>query len=261
MYDEAAVLVGNCKTVDDANRLQHQVKRIHPEALKNLPSIYNWRINRGLSRAIITVNPLLGAQALFPGRAVPLKPGQTIDPSVVTAGFETAHKPDPLLKRMNQGPRSLYKCPGPWVLQVMEFAGRNSLDPNDPNFKNPRFLGESPLATAIDEAEKVAEGLSKSKFIDQKIHAYVFHDRTSSRVFLGPFQSPEDPLLVALLSKSGPEGLRPFDWAANELVLHKFTNRVIFPAGQLTAVPKEGQTGQMQVLSIGHLAEPPRVVR
>jgi hypothetical protein len=245
-YDEAAVLVGDCKTVEDARELLKTVKKLRPESLDKLPSIYAWRMGTGLKRAILTTNPLVAAQYLYPGRGVPLKPGQVIDPSVVTAAFETAHKPDPLLKRMNRGPHTVYSCPGPFVLQVAEFSGRSTTNIQAAGMLNERELAKSPLAAAADEAEKLAEALSKARSLNKGLRPYVLHDRTSSKVFLGPFRNGNDPALIALLSKSTAEGLRPFDLVANEVVRQdekhptkQLTTTFIFPAGQLTLVPKD----------------------
>ena len=51
-----------------------------------------------------------------------------------------------------------------------------------------------PLATAADDAERLAEALSRDKEI-QKLgcQPYVYHDRFSSRVTLGSFNVPNDP--------------------------------------------------------------------
>jgi hypothetical protein len=68
---------------------------------------------------------------------------------------------------------------------------------------------DSPLQTAAANAEKMAEKLAKDpdiRRLGQPI--YVFHDRTSSRVFIGSFESDRDPgaieLHKQLLSLAGP---------------------------------------------------------
>ncbi len=55
----------------------------------------------------------------------------------------------------------------------------------------------SPLQTAHDDAERLADKLARSpeiKQIGQPV--FVYHDRTSSRVFVGAFNSAKDPAIV-----------------------------------------------------------------
>ena len=66
-YDEAAVLVGNEKTQKDSAVLLHKVKKIKPDCLNAMPSLFKWR--EGLSTAIRTTNPYVAAQYLYPAQA------------------------------------------------------------------------------------------------------------------------------------------------------------------------------------------------
>ena len=103
---------------------------------------------------------------------------------------------------MNHGLRSLVHCPGHYSLQVAQFSGRTSYDLNG-NQGQPATgvlnLKESPLKTAHDDAERMADKLSRSPEV-QRIGqpVFVYHDRTSSRVFIGAFNSPDDPSAVAV---------------------------------------------------------------
>ena len=55
-------------------------------------------------------------------------------------------------------------------------------------------LRESPLRTAHDDAERMADKLAKdAEFQRLGQPVYVLHDRTSSRVYIGSFDSPQDP--------------------------------------------------------------------
>ena len=137
-YDEAAVLVGNEKTLADSEALLHKVKKIKPKCLDEMPSIFGWRAGQGLSTAIRTTNPYQPTQNLFPGR------GQR----------------DPLIAQMNGGPRSIYKCPGRYSLQVA--AVRRPFAVVNPRRTSRRRFGDgwlkkSPLATAHDDAEDLAD--------------------------------------------------------------------------------------------------------
>jgi RNA polymerase sigma factor (sigma-70 family) len=117
----------------------------------------------------------------------PLVPGQNV----------AARDRDNLVKRMNAGPRSILNCTGRFSLLVAEFSGRSSNN-------------------AHDQAEETAEKLAAAPedwSLGQQV--YVFHDRASSAVFVGSFDSFDDPMLnilrkhlirdVAILIRSGQQ--------------------------------------------------------
>ncbi len=55
-------------------------------------------------------------------------------------------------------------------------------------------LRDSPLRKAADDAERLAEKLAKSPEIQRLGQPiYVYHDRTTSKVFVGAFNNPQDP--------------------------------------------------------------------
>ncbi len=171
-YDEAAVLVGDEKTQEASVKLHHQVKKIKPDCLNNVSSLFPWR--EGLSKAIRTTNPYVAAQDLFP------------------------HKQDRLVVEMNSGDGSIAHCPGAFSLQVAEFTGRSTFNDKDSTFQGHMNLLKSPLRTAASDAEKMANTLRKDKDVAKLGQpVYVYHDRTSSRVFVGAFNSPDDPRALA----------------------------------------------------------------
>lgn len=175
-YDEAAVLVGNEKTLAASEALMHRVRKIKPKCLDEIPSIFNWR--HGLSTALRTTNPYVPTQDIFPGK-----------------------KKDSLVDQMNAGPRSVFKCPGRYTIQVAEFGGRSLFNPSekDPRLFEGGWLKKSPLVTAADDAERVADTLAKDPEIQRTgFQPYVYHDRTSSKVMVGSFNSPDDPAAVKL---------------------------------------------------------------
>ena len=184
IHDEAAVLVGNEKTLQGERDPAPQGQEIHPKCLDGMPKLWIWR--EGLSHALRTTNPYVPAQWLYP------------------------RAPDRLVVQMNSGLRSIANCPGHYTLQVAQFSGRTAYDLNGPgsamaqSILNPR---SSPLQTAHDDAEKLADKLSRVPEIKQLGQpVFVYHDRTSSRVFVGSFNSPKDPAIVprARASCSGP---------------------------------------------------------
>jgi len=170
--DQAAVLVGDEKTEKGAAALLHEVKKISPSCLDHVSSIFHWR--KGLSSAIRTTNPYVAAQDLY------------------------QIKKDRLVVQMNSGEASIANCPGRYSLQIAEFSGRSTFDEKDPNFQGTFNLLKSPLRTAASDAEKMANVLRKDKDV-QKLGqpVFVYHDRTSSRVYVGSFDNPEDPRAAA----------------------------------------------------------------
>jgi len=171
-FDEAAVLVGNEKSLEDSLKLLHKVRKINPRCLGQMDSIYKWRT--GLSSAQRTTNPYVPAQNLYPGR----KEG------------------DSFVAQMNGGPRSIFNCPGRYTIQVAEFTGRAVFNPSekDGGMFDSSWLKRSPLVTAHDDAEQLAEALAKDPEIQKTgYQPYVYHDRTSSKVMVGAFNDPKDP--------------------------------------------------------------------
>ena len=169
-FDEAAVLVGNEKTLKGSEQLWYQVRKIKPDCLNKMSTPFKWR--DGLSKSYRTTNPYVPVQNLYP-----------------------SHK-DRLMVQMNSGLRSVVNCPGRYSLQIAEFSGRSSYQLNSMPVSNSMFPDpkSSPLMTAADDAERIADKLAKdAEFQRLGLPVYVLHDRTSSRVFVGSFDSPNDP--------------------------------------------------------------------
>ncbi len=169
--DEAAVLVGDEKTVKDSNVLMHKVKKLHPETIDGLQQMWHWRKGQGLTRAIMTTNPFVPAESLFP------------------------QQQDVLIGKINAGPHTIKNCPGRYTLEIANFSGRKTLDVNnDQRFKGINARAEEPAGHRADDAEKLADALAKDKEIQQTgYQPYVYHDRFSSRVMIGSFDSPTIP--------------------------------------------------------------------
>lgn len=192
IYDEAAVLVGDCKSLAEGEKLLHRVKKIHPVCLDGLPTIWHLRKGQGLSRALLTQNPYAAGQDLYPGKA--------FDPSILAARFEANKKIDPMIAKINQGPHSIFKCPGQYTLPVAEFTGKSIAIASDPRFlASDKGFGKGTLATAAEDAEKFAERLTKDPALSKTSYQpYVYHDRHGSKVMLGSFHSPDDPSAQSL---------------------------------------------------------------
>lgn len=172
-FDESAVLVGNEKTEEASLKLLHYVKGLKPRCLDDLPSVWNNR--RHLKNAMRTTNPYVPAQDLFPGRV------------------------DKMITQMNQGPHTIFNCPGRYSLEVASFTGRSTFNVEAARLAGNEILKKSPLMTAFDDSEKLAAALAKAEEIralGQPV--YVYHDHQSSRVYVGAFNSPNDPAAVKL---------------------------------------------------------------
>src|SRR5205814_6026224 len=102
--DEAAVLIGDEKTLKGSEVLLHQVKKLHPKCLDGMPLLFEWRRGAGLKYATRTTNPYVPAHYLYPKTQ------------------------DRLLVQMNSGLRSIANCGGHYSLQVAQFSGRSGYD-------------------------------------------------------------------------------------------------------------------------------------
>jgi hypothetical protein len=176
-FDEAAVLVGNERTLADSERLLKQVRKIKPKCLDGMSSMFPWRT--ALCYAYRTTNPYAPAQALFP------------------------RSKDRLVVQINSGHRSIVNCPGRYSLQVAQFTGRTQYQIGDQSqqfqiLSSLRDLKDSPLRTAHDDAERMAEKLANDPDVQRLGQPiYVYHDRTSSQVFVGSFNSDRDAAAIA----------------------------------------------------------------
>jgi len=210
-FDEAAVLVGNEKTLKGSEALLHKVKKIKPKCIDNLPKMYIWQT--GLSKAIRTTNPYVPAQNLFPGNN------------------------DKFIQRMNQGPQSLYNCPTNYTLEVANFSGRSSFDIAGTQSLGDLGLKKSPLITAADDAEKMASSLAKAEEIRQLGQpVYVYHDRFSSRVMIGAFNTPNDPAAVKLREQLLRLAVPLIQADSSKGRRKAVTDSMIVPAAALTEV-------------------------
>ena len=101
-----------------------------------MPSLFKWR--EGLSRALRTTNPYVPAQNLFPA------------------------KHDTLIAQMNQGPHTIFRCPGRYTLPIAEFSGRSTFNVEGAMKLGDDALKKSPSITAADDAERLADALAKA---------------------------------------------------------------------------------------------------
>ena len=256
--DEAIVLVGDCKTIEEARDLLKRVKHIHPACLDGMPSVYFWRNGQGLKQAFQTTNPLAGSQDLFPGREMAAPPGaeKTFNTYEVVARMQrnSPAKVDKLVADMNRplpGSKSLYNCPGPYTVQVAEFSG-GTVNALGGDLRELTLVGatagsnsaglnlkKSVLATAHDDAEGLADAIGRSKSFPKGMSVYVYHDRTTSRVMVGAFRGADDPSLAILKGQ--------IDKISNELIFGRKTGLALQPQLVLLGTPEGLQIHDSQI--------------
>jgi hypothetical protein len=185
---EYAVLVGNYPAVDDpeARKDLQKVKSLDPDCLKvaggdneatptvaGLRRFYddikrrlpgNENQHRGpMGRAIITTNPLL--------RSEYFAPKGTIDEMVLRMNRDVTH--------------SLLDCPGRFTVRVAHFSGTMVFDQRQIDaIQAGRGELKSTLTKAAEQAHELTEALRMKGY-----EAYEFHDRFSSIVTVGSFES------------------------------------------------------------------------
>ena len=131
-FDEAAVLVGNEKTLAGSEKLWHQVRKIKPNCLNSMSTPFKWR--EGLSKSYRTTNPYVPVQLLYP-----------------------SHK-DKLMVQMNSGLRSIVNCPGHYSLQIAEFSGRSTYQLNSMPVSNSMFPGSEGKPAAHGRGRRGTNG-------------------------------------------------------------------------------------------------------
>jgi hypothetical protein len=131
-----------------------------------------------LSGAFMTTNPLLSDEEL------------------------SVRRHDPFIIKLNSGgDYSLLQNPGRYSVIVATFQGRyytqlNRETPEDHQFS----LNNSPLNDAGERAWELCSALRRAKSLgyDREFEAYVYHDRYSSIVTVGSFNSKDDPRITEI---------------------------------------------------------------
>ncbi|HLA84650.1 MAG TPA: hypothetical protein VJL29_07640, partial [Thermoguttaceae bacterium] len=190
--EEIAVLVGEFEGVEDhdAQKTLKQIKFAQPDCLdlkknkRTNQSLAGWRDLQkqmykklsGRDAAREQKGPM-GHAFLVPN---PLRKTQSFNRGV-----------DTLVVKMNEGvEHSLLDCPGRYTVQVAHFVGKVVVDQEeiDEIKKGQRRMPESKLHKAADLAHRLTVALR-----EQGYEAYEFHDRKSSIVTVGSFDSVGTP--------------------------------------------------------------------
>ena len=122
---------------------------------------------------------------------------------------------------------------------MANYSGRSTFDVERAKFEPLSVLKRSPLATAHDDAVKLANALASTPEIRSTGQpVYVYHDRESSRVFVGSFNAQNDPAAGQLREFLLKNAVPLLDHgAAKNVAARKYgVNRMIAPANQLTDI-------------------------
>ena len=194
---EIAVVVGNFPAIDDpdAQKALQKLKSADPDCLhctqderslsawrsiqasvKDLPKFIESRKQTGpMAHAFITRNPLLPEDYFAPKGGL-----------------------DELVVKMNRNVKfSLLDCPGKYTVQVAHFRGeviinQNEIHAIETGAKAGPETANQGLAAAAEKAHELTEALRIKGY-----EAYEFHDRCSSQVTVGSFDS---------VGSTGPDG-------------------------------------------------------
>jgi hypothetical protein len=193
------VLAGNYPSANDkvAQDTLHFIKEFQPDFLSDVeaakPATLGGEIKRSksggifrttkdrpkpLSGAFMTTNPLLSDEEL------------------------AVRRRDPFIIKLNSGgDYSLLSNPGRYTVVIATFQGRfytqfSKETPDDHKFE----LTNPPLSDAAERAWELCTALRHARSLgyDREFESYVYHDRYSSIVTVGSFDSKDDPRIASL---------------------------------------------------------------
>jgi hypothetical protein len=107
---------------------------------------------------------------------------------------------DPMILKLNSGSEySLLTNKGRYSVVVATFQGRDFTQLSN-QVADHQFSLDSPLSEAGERAWELCSALRHARSIgyDREFEAYVYHDRYSSIVTVGSFDSKDDPRIVEL---------------------------------------------------------------
>jgi hypothetical protein len=188
--EEIAVLVGDFPSVDDARarKVLDKLKYATPQCLKiktNAPTnqtLAGWRkIQQELQAKLGSQNKSKGPMGHAFITRNPLLPDE----------YFTQKGLDPLVLKMNKNvEHSLLDCPGKYTVRVATFKGEVLI--NQEEIRNVE-QGKKSMKSGLDEAALKAHKLTE--YLRMKgYEAYEFHNRYSSVVTVGSFDSVGTPL-------------------------------------------------------------------
>ncbi len=213
------VLAGNYPSVNDriAQKTLAYIKAYHPKCWQDKGIYHKTPGHPGpLSRAFLTINPLLSPEEV------------------------AKRKRDALLLRLNSGVEySLLQNKGKYTVVVATFMGKSTTCFGDRSVEEvaKKFEVGETLDEAAENAQMLVHLLRSSRAKEllspavsrlagaHGLDAYVFHDRYSSVVTVGSFDSPNDPRIFELIRAFGAKQRR--DPTSGKMIL----------TGEMVALP------------------------
>jgi hypothetical protein len=187
-YTEIAVVVGDYPTVDDpeAQKVLKRLKFAQPQTL----AVEAGESTSQSLAALRTIQKEI-QKKILPANSEDLKRGPMGNAFMITnpclpQEYFVPKGLDKFVVDMNQGvPHSLLDCPGKYTVKVATFTGHSII--LDEKNQSALASGKEPksyLAEAAKNAHLLTEALRKLGY-----EAYEFHDRNSSIVTVGSFES------------------------------------------------------------------------
>jgi hypothetical protein len=197
------VLAGNYAQADTsvAQKTLDYIKEFQPEVLTGVKQ--DGKFTQLLKNG--------GVLRKTPGRPMPLSGAfLTINP-MLSPDEATKAKADPLLLQLNSGfDNSLLQNQGKYTVVVASFYGNSQTHiGNGQGVAPDRLIKVGNLDNAAENAWELAKALRQGNFVvyegnnpgrQQKLDAYVWHDRFRSIVTVGSFDRPDDPAIGKLMT-------------------------------------------------------------
>jgi hypothetical protein len=167
--NDIGILAGNYDSVDDkvAQRTLKFIKEFRPAVLEKAGVGSQSKGAGPLNKAFLTANPMLS--------------------QVAFAAMVRAK--DPLIAKLNSGvDNSLLSNPGKYSLVVASFYGKSQVKPTRFADFEKNLAGSEKLDQAGMDAWQLCQAMRQ-----QKLEAWVYHDRFRSIVTVGSFDTATDP--------------------------------------------------------------------
>lgn len=128
-----------------------------------------------------------------PGRPGPLSGAHLVPNPLLSVAELNSRRRDPLILKLNSGSKiSLLNNPGRYTVVVKTFVGKSMTALNSRRFQE-KFESFK-VGNSLDEAAQEAWELAMELRNHRNIEAWVYHDRHSSMVTVGSFNSLKDPI-------------------------------------------------------------------
>lgn len=210
LHEGLCVLAGNYASNDNplAQKTLTYVKKFQPHLFQDVEA-------QGEAGAGMLVKRLKNGGVF---RSTPARPGPlsgaflTTNPMLSEEEL-TSRTRDPLILQLNSGnDYSLLHNKGKYTVVVATFQGKahtevaNDIDPS-------KLKISTALDDAADRAWELCNHLRRARLLGypQDFEAYVYHDRFSSIVTVGSFQTRDDPRIAEIQNKFGAKiaGVKP----------------------------------------------------